>query len=211
MNLLSGPAGSGKSLFAYQYLYHGAQEEDQLVLCVSMEEDRVSVLRSTSDFFPNFGALSRKGKILIIDLGEIRTEEPSGSVSFRDIQSFLSTYLTKNPAQRIVVDSISAIGLHYESLDKVRTDLFRFFRFLRTQPATSLLISESIEGKELTRFGVEQFLADSFTVVGLEEIKGELRRTLTVRKMRFTQHDTAKHPFHISPDGVEVFVTEKVL
>jgi KaiC/GvpD/RAD55 family RecA-like ATPase len=57
---------------------------------------------------------------------------------------------------------------------------------------------------------VEQFLADSFIVLGLEEIKGELRRTLIIRKMRFTDHDTTKRPFHISKKGIEVFVSEKV-
>jgi KaiC/GvpD/RAD55 family RecA-like ATPase len=56
----------------------------------------------------------------------------------------------------------------------------------------------------MTRYGVEQFLADSFLHLALEDVKGELRRTLTVRKMRFTKHDTGKHPVHITRDGLVV-------
>ena len=71
-------------------------------------------------------------------------------------------------------------------------------------------IAQSVESADqtfdetLTRFGIEQFLADSFLHLALDEVKGELRRTLTVRKMRFTRHDTGRHPVHITADGLVV-------
>ncbi|MGB9636725.1 MAG: ATPase domain-containing protein, partial [Thermoplasmata archaeon] len=71
--------------------------------------------------------------------------------------------------------------------------------------------TESIENGPYTRFGVEQFVCDSFIVLGLEEIKGTLRRTILIRKMRFTKHDTAKHPFIIGTRGVEIGASEKVI
>ena len=73
------------------------------------------------------------------------------------------------------------------------------------------LIAESPDAHALTAHGVEQFIADSFVHLGLEEVKGELRRTLTVRKMRFTKHDTAKHPMYITPKGLAVAADEKVV
>jgi KaiC/GvpD/RAD55 family RecA-like ATPase len=82
--------------------------------------------------------------------------------------------------------------------------MFAFTRFLRESKVTSLLVTESPEGGRLTRFGIEQFLADSFLHLALEDVKGDLRRTLTVRKMRFTRHDTGKHPVHITADGLVV-------
>ena len=144
LNLLAGPAGSGKSLFGLHFVYNGA-------------------------------ALPSSG------------------------------------AKRLVVDSLSVLGLYYPNPEQLRERLFAFSRFLRSRDLTTLLLTESIEGAGLTRYGVEQFVADSFVHLGLEEVKGDLRRTLTVRKMRFTHHDASKHPVHIGPSGMVVLDEEKVI
>ena len=110
-----------------------------------------------------------------------------------------------------MIDSLSAVGLHYASPAEYRERLFTFCRFLRAQDVTTLLIAESPDTHSLTQFGVEQFLADSVVHLGLEEVRGDLRRTVTVRKMRFTKHDTAKHPMHITASGLVVASDEKVV
>jgi len=137
---------------------------------------------------------------------------PEGSaIGFREIQDFLASSLKTAHVRRLVIDSLSAIGLHYASPGEFRERLFGFSRFLRDQEVTTLLIAESPDAHALTAHGVEQFIADSFVHLGLEEVKGELRRTLTVRKMRFTKHDTTKHPMYITPAGLAVAADEKVV
>jgi circadian clock protein KaiC len=70
---------------------------------------------------------------------------------------------------------------------------------------TSLLITESLnETGDKTRYGVEQFISDSFINLGLEKISGELRRSITIRKMRFTRHNTKVHPLLITPSGIVI-------
>jgi KaiC/GvpD/RAD55 family RecA-like ATPase len=41
-------------------------------------------------------------------------------------------------------------------------------------------------------------------------VKGELRRTVAVRKMRFTKHDSAIHPFLVTSSGIEISPEERV-
>jgi circadian clock protein KaiC len=114
-------------------------------------------------------------------------------------------------AKRFALDSVTAVGLYYEDSPGVlRRELFKFAGFLKEKDITSLLITESIENGQLTRYGIEQFIADSFIVFGLEDMKGELRRTVTVRKMRFTKHDTMKHPMLITSSGINVSAESKV-
>jgi len=103
-----------------------------------------------------------------------------------------------------VIDSVCGVSLRYRNLWDLREEMFAFTRFLRDVGVTSLILTESPESGRLTRFGIEQFLSDSFIHLALEDVKGELRRTLTVRKMRFTKHDTGKHPVHITRDGFVV-------
>lgn len=206
VNLIAGPAGSGKTLFATQFAYNGAAVYDEPAAYLALEETRESVGRVMAGFGLDLPHLEETGKFILVDLGAIRagSSRDGIAVGLRELEDFLKSCIASTHVRRIVVDSISAVGLRYRSLPDLREEMFSFTRFLRDTGVTSLLITESPEGQRLTRFGVEQYLADSFLHLALEDVKGELRRTLTVRKMRYTKHDTGKHPVHITRDGLVV-------
>lgn len=209
LNLISGPAGSGKSLFSLQFLANGARLYGEAGVYLALEEGRASVRRAAAEFGLDFDAAG--GALHVVDLGEIRGRGGAGAVGFGEVRDFLRAFLEASKVHRLVVDSLPVLGLSYRSPEALREELFGFARFLREQDVTSLTITESLEDAALTRYGVEQFVADSFIVLALEKVKGELRRTVTVRKMRFTKHDTGTHPFFITPHGVEVSAEERVI
>lgn len=212
VNLLAGPAGSGKSLFGLHFIHHGAAHGGDPGMYVVLEENRAGIERALAAYGMESSELERSGRFLLVDLGEIRTGDSGRSVvGFEDLEDFLSAALATTRARRLVIDSLSAVGLFYATPEHLRERMFLFARFLRSHEVTSLLITDSIEGGGMTRFGVEQFVADSFVYLGLEEVHGDLRRTLTVRKMRFTRHDASKHPVHITPSGMVVLDEEKVV
>jgi len=213
VNLVSGPAGSGKTLLGLHFVYTGAALYGQNVVYLSLEESRNGLDKVLEAYGMETAALESNGKFTLLDLGELRlgVKTTEYMLGFRELQDFLRTSMSKNRVDRLVVDSLSAAGLHYTSRKQLREELFSFGRFLRERYMTSLLISESIEGLGLTRWGFEQFVADSFIHLGLEEIKGELRRTLTIRKMRLTRHDTVKHPMRIAQGGMVVEADERVV
>jgi len=211
VNLVSGPAGSGKSLFALHFCVNGAFRYREPSMYVMLEETKSNLERAMKAFGMNGGLPDRSNRFLTIDLGELRRTGPHGTaIGFEELQEFLASALKSAGVRRLVVDSLSAIGLRYPTVEEFRERLFSFCRFLHEQEVTTILVAESPDGLLLTRHGVEQFLSDSFVFLGLEEVKGDLRRTLTVRKMRFTKHDTAKHPVHITANGLTVLAEEKV-
>jgi len=212
VNLVAGPAGSGKSLLALQFAYQGASAFDEPSAFLALEETRDSVERVAALFGMDLKRMEASGKFVLVDLGAIRAGSPREqlTVGLRELEDFLRSCIASTNVRRVVVDSISAVGLRYRSLQELREEMFAFTRFLRDSKVTSLLVTESPEGGRLTRFGVEQFLADSFLHLALDEVKGELRRTLTVRKMRLTRHDTGRHPVHITTEGI-VVAEERVL
>ncbi|MGQ0796787.1 MAG: RAD55 family ATPase [Methanobacteriota archaeon] len=212
VNLLAGPAGSGKSLFGLHFIHYGAARGGDTGMYVVLEENRAGIERALAAYGLESSELERSGRFLLVDLGAIRTSDSGRSVvGFEDLEDFLSAALATTRARRLVIDSLSAVGLFYATPEVLRERMFLFTRFLRSHELTSLLITDSVEGGGMTRFGVEQFVADSFVYLGLEEVHGDLRRTLTVRKMRFTRHDTSKHPVHITPAGMAVLDDEKVV
>lgn len=206
VHLVAGPAGSGKSLLALEFAYHGARTFDEPSAFLALEEERESVERVAALFGMELKELEDAGKFILVDLGAIRagSSRDGVAVGLRELEDFIRSCIASTNVRRVVVDSISAVGLRYRSLPELREEMFSFTRFLRESKVTSLLVTESPEGGRLTRFGVEQFLADSFLHLALDEVKGELRRTLTVRKMRFTRHDTGRHPVHITTEGIVV-------
>ncbi|MBI4173152.1 MAG: hypothetical protein HY519_00360, partial [Candidatus Aenigmarchaeota archaeon] len=76
---------------------------------------------------------------------------------------------------------------------------------LRELEVTSLLtgtIPESEEG--LSGGGIIEFIVDSVIKLDFVPVAEEYKRTLTVRKMRRTDHSTLIHPFDVAKDGLRV-------
>ncbi len=214
VNLVSGPAGSAKSIFCMEFLYNGAVKWKERGIFVALEDSRADVKRAMQHFGMDIDGLESSGMVQIIDLGEMRREynleKSRGMLSLSTISEIINSQLSATNAKRVAVDSLSAAGLYYRSPEELREEMFTFCRELKDKKVTSVVTTESIEGKSLTRYEIEQFVTDSFIVLGLEPVKGELRRTITIRKMRFTRHDTARHPFLIGKNGIEVIAEEKV-
>ena len=209
VNLLAGPAGSAKSLFAMKYIYNGAVKYDDTGIFITLEESRSSILRAAKAYGMDLESLEDSGKLHLMDFGEMRIgiemdeEMKLGIVSFKNLKDFLEKYIKKTGAKRLVIDSISAIGLFYSNMEELRRELFVFCRFLKTQNITTVLITEAVESHK-SRFDVEQFVADSIISLGYENVDGEYRRTVTIYKMRFTKHEPYKHPFLITKTGIEI-------
>lgn len=215
INLLSGPPGSAKSLFGLQYIYNGAKYANEPGIFLALEESRDNIVRAAQNYGMDLEAMEKAQLLYIIDLGKMRMESSSmeelewSLVSFETLQDFLKNHLAFSHAKRLVLDSITAAGIYYTSPEQMRRELFRFSRFLRDAGVTSILISETVDGRD-SRYGIEEFISDSFIRLDYESTSGEYRRTLTVRKMRFTKHDPLKHPFLIMENGIEVSPDEVI-
>ncbi len=209
INLITGPPGSAKSLFGIEYIYNGAKFDDEPGIYITLEESRDSILRASKIYGIDIESYEKDGKIYLVDLGKMRMECTTseelewGLASFETLQDFLKNHLSFSGAKRLVLDSVTAIGMYYKSNELFRRELFKFSRFLREANITTVLISEVTGGSD-TRYGIEEFISDSLIKLDYESDSGEYRRTLTVKKMRFTKHDPLKHPFLIMDNGIEI-------
>jgi KaiC/GvpD/RAD55 family RecA-like ATPase len=205
ITVLSGPAGSGKSLLAMQYLYNGAKAFNEPGIFITLEEGSESVKATMNSHGMDIDAFISTGKIFLIDLGEPEEDGRSSSKvnGFRSIMDLLRNLIKLSKAKRIVIDSVSAVGAFYVNREEFRRSLINFVRFLKSNHITAVLITESTSDTK-TRFEVEEFIADTFIMLGLKEVEGKLSRSLIVRKMRHTWHDTTSHPFTITTRGIEI-------
>lgn len=210
--MVSGPAGSAKSLFSLQFLYNGAKYYNENGVYITVEESRENLLRACKNYNMELEALENEGRLYLIDLGGMMRDYLHGEedmkkelVGFATLRNFLDNFIPQTTIKRLVIDSLTAVGIYYRNHEELREELFRFCRYLKTQGLTSVLITESVNrsGDE-TRFGVESFMSDGFIALGLEKKEGEYRRSISILKMRFTKHDSGAHPFIITGGGIEI-------
>ncbi len=211
VNLVVGPTGSAKTLFGMQYVYAGAKDFNEIGVYLTLEERKENIQRAMKGFGMDVDKYEKAGKLILVDVGKIRMKAPAEgdtkrvTVGFGKLTNFLEKFLKSTKAKRLVLDSITAAGLYYKEEEVLRQELFAFTSFLQNTDITSLLITESLnETGDMTRYGMEQFVTDSFINLGLERVGTELRRTITVRKMRFTRHNTTVHPLLITESGIVI-------
>jgi circadian clock protein KaiC len=219
-NIVCGPAGSAKSLLAMQFIYNGATKFNDPGLYITVEESRENIIRAANgNFGMDIEALEAEGKMYLMDLGGMLRlgvddeESVRGElIGFRTIQDFLKNFLKVTEIKRFALDSLTAVSLYYNSIEELRQEMWQFNRYLKKENITSILIVEATDrsGSE-TRHGIEAFIGDSFIALGLEKMEGEYRRSLTVLKMRFTNHNQGKHPFLIMEHGIEVEAETEIL
>jgi len=203
INLIAGQTGTGKTLFCMQYLLHGLRKGEN-GLYISLEQTADDVMMDVGKFGwdVEFKKYIQQGKFAII------TQEPT---SIKDLQDATLLNIKKTNAKRFVLDSLSiaTMGWKVSSMDvgKIRSEIFTYMKLLKNSGITALLITEipEAETKSLSRFGFEEFLADSVIILHyLEYAAGGTPRSLLVRKMRRTSHGTDIYPIEISSKGVAI-------
>ena len=104
------------------------------------------------------------------------------------------------------LDSLGAIFTQFSDAAVVRRELFRIATALKAMDVTSVMTAErNDEYGEISRYGVEEFVADNVVILRniLEDEKR--RRTIETLKFRGTPHQKGEYPFTIVPgEGIIV-------
>jgi len=193
ITLIAGGPGTGKTIFAAQFLYHGATQLDEKGIYVCLGESAETLKQYMSTLGWNFDKLERQGKMRILDLF---------ATSKENLETVLNTILDETrvfEARRLVIDSVTALTLTYERKVEVRSLVSLMQKFLRKMGCTTLLITETAWGSTGIGAGVEEFIADGIILLETAFDGLEFKRRLAVIKMRATEHDMRYYRYIISP------------
>jgi KaiC/GvpD/RAD55 family RecA-like ATPase len=203
LTLLTGTAGTGKTTFSSQFIYEGAKNYGQNGVYVTFEEPVESIKKSCLNYGWDFGPLEEQGKVIFVKYDPFHIE---------DIYELIETNIKKINAQRVVIDSISALGLYVKETPEIRRMIFNISFLLRRLECTSILISEILPNQpSLSRFGVEEFVTDGVIVLYYNQTGSQFSRALTVWKMRGSKHSSRLHPYKITDKGIIVYSKEEAI
>lgn len=194
ITMVTGGTGTGKTIFCLQFLWEGLQKGEPCVY-LSLEEDAEEIKADARQFGWDLESYEKKGLFRIMFHDPFET----------DVSSVLVNQIEYIKAKRLVVDSISMMGLYMKDQATVRKQLGKLMKSVKNAGCTSVVTSEIMEdSKALSRFGVEEFVVDGVIIMNYLGIGEETNRSIQIRKMRRTKHGKDIYPFKIAEKGIEL-------
>ncbi|HTM68587.1 MAG TPA: circadian clock protein KaiC [Candidatus Binatia bacterium] len=205
--VVSGTAGSGKTVFGLEFLYRGAVEFGESGTFVTFEERREDLIKDVQGFGWDLPGLEKKGKLAFVDASSVAQHQVEvGEYDFGALIGRIKFAVAKVGAKRVVIDSVAALFLRYKDQAVVRRELFKLIDMLRRLDVTTVITAERVRDEdESSRFGVEDFVADSVIYLYNSSVGRERERQVEIVKLRGAGHQTGKHPFLIGGGGLTVF------
>jgi len=205
--LLSGTAGSGKTVFAVQFLAAGIASGQPGVF-VTFEESAKDIRQNMLSFGWDLAEWERSGTLAMVDASpdpHVETVE-SGTFDLSALLARVQHAVQRSGAKRVALDSLGAVFSQFSDQAVVRKELFRIAWALKSMGVTSLLTAErTMDYGPVARFGVEEFIADNVMILRNVLEDENRRRTIEILKFRGTDHQKGQFPLTIAPDiGVVV-------
>jgi len=206
--LVTGGAGTGKTILTTQYLYEGALKYGEAGVFVTLEGNIRDIAWNMESFQWDIKSLQDQGMFTIYKMSmEFTNQKETLEERLAEELKEIEKEVREINAKRLVIDSTTVFGAYLEP-SMLRTTLFKLADGLKTFGCTTLLTSETQPTRDtFSSFGVEEFVVDGVVALYFSPPN----RSLFVRKMRGTQHDANPHPFLIGNTGVSVNARDNII
>ena len=202
--LVSGPPGSGKSLFAVQFLVHGATFCAEPGVFLSFEGTRAKLASDVRGLGIDLDALEQDGRLLVDAQSMARPALETGEFDLEALMVRMAFAVDKIGAKRVAIDSLESLFAAFSSRPAlVRSELLRLFSWLEDRGLTAVVTGERSEDI-LIRHGMEEFLSDCVVLLDNRVVDEISTRRLRILKYRGSTHGRNEYPFLIGPRGLEV-------
>lgn len=190
--LVVGPSGSGKTLMATHFLAEGVRIGETGVIA-AFEKSPNQLLSN------RLNAMVKTGRVGLIDTRAL-------DLSVDEILHDLVEMIKRLDAKRVVIDSLSGFELALASAfrEDFRESLYRLIAVLTGMGVTVLMTAELEDrytGLRFSSYG-NAFLADAIMMHRYVEIEGELRRVLSIVKVRGSNHSKQIRFFDVQSDRI---------
>ncbi len=207
--LLTGGPGSGKTIFALQFLVHGAQHCKEPGIFVAFEETSTSLLANFESFGWNLGAL-QPDKLGFVDAQPAADMVQSGTFDLGGMLAALGAKVRAMGARRIVFDALDIVLALMSDPAAKRREVYRLHEWLLASGLTGLITAKmggddhSSPGRQ--QFGFMQFMVDCAVILNHRVELGVSQRNLRVQKFRGSAFDENESPFVIGNTGFDVAI-----
>jgi len=208
--LVCGSAGCGKTLLALEFIVNGAIRWNEPGVIMLFEETAGELARNSASLGYDLDDLIAR-KLLVIDYVRIeRSEiEETGEYDLEALFIRLDHAIGAIGAKRVALDTLETLFACLGNEAILRSELRRLFRWLKARGVTTVVTGERGDG-QLTRYGLEEYVADCVIFLDLVCTEEVATRKLRVIKYRGSSHCTNNFPFLIDHRGITVWPVTSV-
>jgi circadian clock protein KaiC len=207
-NILTiGGPGAGKSILATQYLVFGAMNGENGVY-LTCDETKNKLVKQALDFGWDLAQLEKEKKVIIQAVEE--------QYDIETILELLGSDVKKIKAKRLVVDSISMLGVYSKVVpeawrnpvkklprmqrfieDMKRPQIVAILQTLSSFGTTNIVIAEEDGGSTIPEYAADGVIRLHQKIMG-----SETNRSLAVEKMRSSKIKGGIHKFEFGEGGI---------
>jgi circadian clock protein KaiC len=195
--LVSGATGTGKTLMVTEFMAGGVRNNERTLL-FAFEESREQLIRNASGWGIDYEKIEREGTLKIL----ARYPESAG---LEDHLIWMKKEIDKFNPGRIAVDSLSALE-RVSSIKGYREFMIGLTSLIKQQEAVGMVTSTTptlLGGTSITEAHIST-ITDCIILLRYVEIFGEMRRCLTVLKMRGSIHEKNIREYTIDGNGYHI-------
>jgi circadian clock protein KaiC len=204
--LVVGGPGSGKTIFALEFLVHGAEANEPGIF-VAFEETSKRIMSNAASFGWKLAELQRK-KLFFIDAQPMPGMVQAGDFDLGGMLAALDAKTKEMKTRRIVFDAMDIVLALLPDAAAKRREVYRLHEWLLARQLTAIITAKAggdeASSIEQQSFGFMQFMVDCAVILEHNVVLGVSQRNLRVQKYRGSSFDENESPFLIGATGVEV-------
>jgi circadian clock protein KaiC len=195
--LVSGATGTGKTLMTTEFMAGGAEKGEKCLL-FAFEESREQLVRNAIGWGVDYEKWEKEGRIKLVCAYPEVTSLEDHLIQIKDA-------VNEFGPQRVAIDSLSALE-RISTQKGFREFIISVTSFIKHRETAGLFTSTTptlTGGSSVTETHIST-LTDSIILLRYVEMYGEMRRGITVLKMRGSMHDKDIREFNIDGKGMHV-------
>jgi circadian clock protein KaiC len=195
--LVSGATGTGKTLIVTHFIAGGVANGQRCML-VAFEESREQLGRNATGWGVDFDSFEKQGLLKVI------CEYPEAA-SLEDHLVHIKEQIERFQPDRIAIDSLSALE-RVSSARGFREFVVALTAFIKHGEVTGMFTATTptlTGGTSVTETHISS-ITDTIFILRYVELFGEMRRGVTVLKMRGSAHEKEIREFVIDNQGMHV-------
>jgi len=198
INLVAGGPGSGKTIFAMQFIMDGLRNGESGVY-VTFEEKKKKFYESMLEFGWNLEEYEQKGKFVFL---EYKPEQVKKVLT--EGGGLIESVIEKIEAKRLVIDSMTSFTLLYENELTKKEAALELFELIDKWDCTALMTSQDVTREEHIISAALEFEVDGLILLYHFRHGGVRKRALEVLKMRGTKIPEKTIAMDITSEGIKI-------
>ena len=200
--LITGEPGTGKTVFALQFLFEGLKRGEKCMF-VTADEGPMDVLEQAASLGWDLERYADTKELSILNAGAYLSTLPgAGKERHVDVQktvSDLAAFVNQIGIHRLVLDPAGPFVMLRDSAVRIQDQTRMLIQMMRSSmKTTNLLTSYAVPRTgERSMHGIEEYLVAGAIVLEMIWKDGQLARSLIVEKMRCTNVKPTQLEFDI--------------